>query len=77
MMFKRVVIDKAAAGVLNSLKRYRRAQDSNGTYGAPIHDDASHGADAWRYLAVIADRLGNGFQANYDYSNSSAQGRAI
>jgi phage terminase large subunit len=59
MMFPRVYFDRGATALLNSLKRYRRAMASNGTYGAPLHDDASHGADAWRYLAVIAERMQN------------------
>lgn len=77
MMFPRVVIDKGAAPLLNSLKRYKRVEHSNGTFGAPMHDDASHGADAWRYLAVVADKLSNGQQETYDYNKSAAQGAHI
>jgi phage terminase large subunit len=77
MMFPRVVMDNGAADLLNSLKRYKRVQHTNGTFGAPIHDDASHGADAWRYLAVIADKLSNGQQDVYDYSQSAATGAHI
>lgn len=60
MLFPRVYMDKGASELLNSLKRYKRVQYSNGTFGAPMHDDSSHGADAYRYLAVVADKLGNG-----------------
>jgi len=77
MMFPRVVMDKGASELLNSLKRYKRVQHSNGTFGAPMHDDASHGADAWRYLAVVADKLSNGQQGTYDFTQSAAQGSAI
>lgn len=77
MMFPRVVMDKGTSDLLNSLKRYKRVQHSNGSFGAPMHDDASHGADAWRYLAVVADKLSNGQHEAYDYSKSAAQGRAI
>lgn len=77
MMFPRVVMDKGASELLNSLKRYKRVQHSNGTFGAPVHDDASHGADAWRYLAVVADKLSNGQQDTYDFTQSAAQGSAI
>jgi phage terminase large subunit len=77
MTFPRIWIDKGASDLLNSLKRYKRAQHSNGTFGAPVHDDASHGADAWRYLSVVADKLSNSSAAAYDYTKSAAQGRAI
>jgi phage terminase large subunit len=77
MMFPRVVLAKGATDLLNSLKRYKRVQHTNGTFGAPMHDDASHGADAWRYLAVVADKLSNGQQEAYDYSKSAAQGAHI
>jgi phage terminase large subunit len=60
MLFPRVYLDKDASEFLNSLKRYKRQQYTNGTFGAPMHDDASHGADAYRYLAVVADKLSNG-----------------
>ncbi len=74
MMFPRVWMDKGASDLMNSLKRYKRVQMSNGSFGAPMHDDASHGADAWRYLAVVSDKLSNGTQSTYDYSKSAAQG---
>jgi phage terminase large subunit len=77
MMFPRVAMDKGADDLLNSLKRYKRVQHSNGSFGAPMHDDASHGADAWRYLAVVADKLSNGQQSTYDYENSAAKGASI
>jgi phage terminase large subunit len=38
---------------LNALRRYRYDVDQNGQFSRiPAHDDASHGADAFRYLAV-------------------------
>jgi len=77
MMFPRVVIDKGAIDLLNSLKRYKRIQHTNGTFGAPLHDDASHGADAWRYLAVVADRLSNDSGPVYDFTKSAAAGMAM
>ena len=77
MMFPRVVMDKGTAQLLNSLKRYKRVQHSNGTFGEPMHDDASHGSDAWRYLAVVADKLSNGQAETYDYENSAARGSVI
>lgn len=77
MLFPRVVMDKGTADLLNSLKRYKRVQHSNGSFGAPMHDDASHGADAWRYLAVVADKLSNGMAQAYDYEKSAAQGQGF
>jgi phage terminase large subunit len=74
MMFPRVYMDKSANDLLNSLKRYKRVQNANGTFGQPLHDDASHGADAWRYLAVVSDKLSNGDAPVYDFNQSAAQG---
>jgi len=75
MMFPRVWIDSGATDLMNSLKRYRRVENTNtNTFGAPMHDDASHGADAWRYLAVVADKLSNGTQQTHDFTKSAAQG---
>lgn len=46
--------------LLDCLKRYRRSIPiSTNEPGAPLHDEYSHGADAFRYLAMAADRLKN------------------
>lgn len=46
--------------LVHCLKRYRRMINQNTNEpGAPLHDEFSHGADAIRYLAVIADKLTN------------------
>jgi phage terminase large subunit len=74
MLFPRVVMDRSAIGLLNSLKRYKRVTHTNGTFGAPLHDDASHGADAYRYLAVVADKLSNADEETYDFTKSAASG---
>ncbi len=74
VMFPRVYLDKGVTDLLNSLKRYKRVLMTNGSYGAPMHDDASHGADAWRYLAVVCDKLSNGQEVAYDFNQSAAQG---
>lgn len=59
---RRLWVDKdAAKDWLNSVKRYRRHLSSDGKRtGAPVHDDASHGADALRYLSQIAEQLTTG-----------------
>lgn len=70
LMFPRCYFDKDKTGPLvNALKRYRRQQNqTTGAFGAPLHDDNSHPADAFRYLAVVVDKLGNeqwGGKLNY------------
>lgn len=58
--FPRLWIDKGCQDWMNAIKRYHRNVSADGTKtGIPVHDDASHGADALRYLAVVADRLHN------------------
>ena len=61
MMFAQAYFDKTkTARLVECAKRYRRAinQQTNEA-GAPVHDEFSHGADVLRYLAVVADQLGN------------------
>jgi phage terminase large subunit len=57
--FRRLWADKEkCSDWINSLKRYKRHKSANGQVtGSPVHDDASHGADALRYLAQIAGQL--------------------
>lgn len=69
-IFPRLWVDhEAGREWLNALKRYRRHVSPDGSKtGEPVHDDASHGADALRYLAIVADRLSNeewGGKINY------------
>ena len=61
LMFPRVYFDKEQAGHLfNRLGRYRRRiNQATNEPGAPEHDENSHGADAFRYLAVIENELRN------------------
>lgn len=60
-IFPRVYFDKGKASQLfNALGRYRRAiNQMTQQPGKPLHDDNSNGADAFRYLAVVADQLTN------------------
>jgi phage terminase large subunit len=54
--------DKTAP-LVDSLKRYRRAVNSSTSEpGAPLHDDASHGADNYRYISLCADQMTNDFE---------------
>ena len=46
--------------LLDCLKRYRRrVNQTTGQAEGPLHDEYSHGADAFRGLAVVVDRLSN------------------
>ena len=61
MLFHSLYIDKTkAARLIECLKRYRRAiNKSTNEAGAPLHDEYSHGADAFRYLGVTVELLNN------------------
>jgi len=60
MIFNRVYFDQEKTRRLQEcLKRYRRSINSQTLEpGAPVHDEFSHGADAFRYLGLCADQLG-------------------
>lgn len=60
-VFGRVYFNKdRAARLVECLKRYRRnISAATGEPGPPVHDEFSHGADAFRYLAVAADDITN------------------
>lgn len=60
MMFPRCYFDKVNAGALfNRLGRYKRRIQSNNEPGSPEHDENSHGADMFRYIAVSESLLSN------------------
>lgn len=61
MVFGRCYFDKDKTGrLVNSLKRYRRAiNQTTNEAGAPLHDEHSHAADAFRYLAMAIEQMGN------------------
>lgn len=60
-VFPRIYFDKTkSARLIECLKRYRRhINQVTNEAGAPLHDEFSHGADAFRYLALVADQLTN------------------
>ncbi len=59
-VFPRIIMDRTnASELVNRLGRYRRRVNSEGQGSTPIHDDASNGADGFRYLAVVADQMSN------------------
>lgn len=66
MLFPRVYIDNEfGARLVECLKRYRRTRPATtGEDGGPVHDEYSHGADAWRYLALSVELLTNEDEAD-------------
>lgn len=69
MAFNQVYIHKPACErLIQCLKRYRRGVPvSTGEPGAPVHDEWSHGADAFRYLTNVAPKLVNEDQKPITY----------
>jgi phage terminase large subunit len=60
MNFHRVYFDKSANRLVDCLKHYRRSINSaTNEPGAPLHDEYSHGSDAFRYLCTSADAMKN------------------
>lgn len=79
MAFNRTVFDKVKCErLIECLKRYRRTLNQRTeSFGAPMHDDYSHGADAWRYVAVNAEYMTNEDDDTFIYQpgfKSSVQG---
>ena len=61
MTLPRCYFNKAKTGrLVECLKRYRRTiNQATNEPGPPLHDEFSHGADAFRYLALAVDQMGN------------------
>jgi phage terminase large subunit len=61
MVFPRAYFDTdKTMELVNHLKRYRRAINQvTQEAGAPLHDEHSHAADAWRYLAESLEMMSN------------------
>lgn len=61
LTFGQVYFDKQkTARLVECLKRYRRSiNNQTNEPGAPVHDEFSHGADVYRYLAVNAEQMIN------------------
>lgn len=59
--FPRIYFNKERTKrLIECLKRYRRhVSNTTGEPGKPVHDEFSHGADAFRYLALCSDDLTN------------------
>lgn len=65
-VFHRVYVDKSnASDLLNRLGRYRRRVNADGQASTPVHDDESHGADGFRYMAIAAEQMTNDADADW------------
>lgn len=59
-MFPRVFIDEKCERLIECLKRYRwNISQKTGEGVAPLHDEFSHGADAFRYLSLAEQSMSN------------------
>lgn len=77
-VFPRIHLDSEYANeLLNRLGRYSRRvttdRDGRTVVSSPVHDEHSHGADGFRYLALVADQMTNdadeGWGKKLKYSN--------
>lgn len=61
MSLSRMYFDKTkTARLIECLKRYRRiVNKQTNEASSPLHDSYSHGADALRYVALVADSMSN------------------
>lgn len=61
LIFPRVYMDRThCQALIDNLKRYKRhIPSTTGEAGAPVHDAASHGSDAFRIMALVVDKMIN------------------
>ena len=72
MNFHRIYFDKSANRLVECLKNYRRSINSaTNEPGAPLHDEYSHGADAFRYLCTSIESMTNDTWGNTKIEYSS------
>ena len=63
MLFSQCYFDKdKTVRLVECLKRYKRRVDSNNVAREPLHDDYSHGADAFRYMAMATPLMKSYFE---------------
>lgn len=69
MSFRQMVFNKPKTErLLECLKRYKRSINRQTQEpGSPVHDQYSHGADDFRYLAIVAEQLRNEDDRNNNY----------
>lgn len=72
LVFPRCVFDQTRASeLLTRLGRYRRRiNKETGTATTPVHDDDSHGADGFRYMAIVADQMANETTKMADFNSA-------
>ena len=64
-IFNRCYFDKTKTErLIECLRRYRR-KVVNGIHGEPLHDDYSHAADCFRYIAINAENMTNDDYGSY------------
>lgn len=65
-VFQRAYFDEVKTKrLVECLKRYRRTLSrSTEEPSLPVHDEWSHGADAWRYLGLVVDKFTNETQSS-------------
>lgn len=71
LIFRQCYFDEGKAKrLVECLKRYRRnIPTSTNEPANPIHDEYSHGADAFRMLALVANQLDNDDMGPIEYDN--------
>ena len=74
LLLERCYIDKRNAEPLaTALRRYKRnLNPKSEEFGAPLHDEASHGGDSFRYLSLVAERMNNDNELPLGSSNNAA-----
>ena len=72
LIFRQCYFDETrTARLVECLKRYRRnIPTTTDEPSTPVHDEFSHGADAFRMLALIVDRLDNEDYEPLNYNNA-------
>ena len=72
LVFPRCVFDQTRSSeLLTRLGRYRRRiNKETGTATTPVHDDDSHGADGFRYMAICADQMRNETTKMADFNSA-------
>lgn len=71
LVFPRCYFDsEKTKRLVDCLKRYRRSVPVNTNEPAsPVHDEYSHAADAFRYLSLVVDKMGNDDMKPLNYTN--------
>jgi phage terminase large subunit len=66
MMWPTVWIDRDNCGqLIECLKNYSYKENADGSLGEPLHDNFSHGADAFRYIALEREKLTETLKKKY------------